>query len=309
MPEDSFISGQQNSTDPEQSISAQQFPSTELIILILSGIFGLLFLIWVYYEIRFQLLQRFYKNCLNEVIDAPPNLNPSYEGKLIFLVGKIQLPSPFYLSDPVLPFFEMTGSVFLKRHVEMLQWCKNKRNDFEKRWSAKPIKTSEKQYENPIWYEQLRDDIFLDESDVNVIPFKLCKEAVKMLPVSRSLNTVSTFLTEQIEGYKVTADSSYYYLRKFDGKSGIESTDPEVGDYRIRYYVSEVGTYVTILGEYRDGMIEKYKGKLLFVDAGFVSVNTIFERYTSEASFKQNQIRALGVLGLVVGVILAASIF
>jgi hypothetical protein len=241
------------------------------------------------------------------VIDAPPNLNPLYEGKLVFLVGKIHVSSPYYLSDPLMPFFDITRSVLLKRHVEMLQWHKNNENIYEKKWCAKPISNYNKQYTNPIWCEKLKDDIFLDDSDVNVLPFKLCKEAVKMLPVSGSIETVLTNSNEQVEGYKVSADLSYYYLRQKNNYNNTGGLELEVGDYRLRYYFLEVGTYVTVLGEYKNGVIEKYKNKLLFVDAGFVSINTVFERYISEARNRQDEIRALGIVWLVVGVILAAS--
>ncbi|OMJ96354.1 hypothetical protein SteCoe_97 [Stentor coeruleus] len=305
--EESYYSAEQNSTTTGPQTDISEITGTKLVLLAFCGFSLIITFIWIYYEIKYKLQKRFYNSCLNEVIDAPPNLNPLYEGKLVFLVGKIHSSSPNYLSDPLMPFFDITNSVLLKRHVEMLQWYKNNENIYEKKWCAKPIINYNKQYANPLWCEKFKDDILIDNSDVNVLPFKLCREAVKMLPVSGSIKSVLINSNEQVEGYKVSADPSYYYLSQKDTYNNTENLEFEIGDYRIRYYALEVGTNVTVLGEYKNGVIEKYKNKLLFVDAGFLSINTIFERYISEARCKQDQIRAAGIVWLVVGVILAAS--
>ncbi|OMJ89031.1 hypothetical protein SteCoe_8850 [Stentor coeruleus] len=305
--EESYFLAEQNSTTTDSQLDISEITGTKFILLACCGFSLIITLISIYYEIKYQLERKFYKSCLNEVIDAPPNLNPLYEGKLIFLVGKIHLSSPCYLSDPLMPFFDITKWILLKRNVEMLQWYKNNKNIYEKKWCEKPIFNYNKQYANPIWCEKFKDEIFLDDSDVNVLPFKLCREAVKMLPVGGSKEAVLMNNNEQADGYKVSADPSYYYLSQKDTYNNNGGLELDVGDYRVKYYFLEVGTYVTVLGEYKNGVIEKYKNKLLFVDSGFVSINTIFERYISEARYKQNQIRAVGIIWFFVGIIMAAS--
>ena len=128
-----FVSSDNSSNDIDTSVSTSYLSEIGHISLFGSGfliVLATLFL-YLYLEIRYLYRRFFYKTCLNEVIDAPQSLDSAYEGKLVFLVGKLLVDHPYYLTDPVLPLFETAGSLLLQRHVEMLQWTKNKKNIFE----------------------------------------------------------------------------------------------------------------------------------------------------------------------------------
>ena len=143
-----------------------------------------------------------------------------------------------------------------------------------------------------------------EEPDVYVSEFKLSKEALNLLPINGSMRVVEPLEIEcKVRGYKVRTDSVYYYLTK----SEENNYEPQVGDYRIRYNYLELGTVVTILGEYKKATIGKYKNRVLFADAGFSSVNKIFEIYRERDKFKQYLVRSLGLLGLIIGVIVSTT--
>ena len=296
-----------NSTEIKTSISADFLTELQNVSLLSIGsiIASVIFLICIYLELHFQYNRYFYRKCLREVVDAPQCEDASCEGKLVFLVGKLQFAHPYYLSDPVLPFFEITGSILLKRHVEMLQWSCTGKKSYEKKWSTIPVyNKNTKEFINPTWDPSLCNEILSEELDVYINSFKLCNEAIKLVSLNRSMKTVAPFEIEgSIKGYQVRVDSTYYYLTK----NSCQEYEPSIGDYRIKYFYLELGTFVTVLGEYKQGKIERYKNKLLFADAGFVSINTIFERYQNDSDYRQNMVRALGLLGVIVGVIIASA--
>jgi hypothetical protein len=100
-------------------------------------------------ELTYQYRKFFFKRCHSDAVDAPNVLSQSYEGKLVYLVGKLQLSCQCFISDPVLPFFEFAEAIRVKRYVEMLQWEKHGKS-FEPGWFPGPLKTSCKEYKNPV---------------------------------------------------------------------------------------------------------------------------------------------------------------
>ena len=107
------------------------------------------------------------------------------------------------------------------------------------------------------------------------------------------------------KGFSLYTDSFYYYLVQ----KKVRNYEPQVGDYRIQYSYLELGTFVTILGEYKKGKIGKYKKMVLFADVGLVSVDKIIGNYCNRETLQQNIVRTFGVLGVFVGVIVCCSFF
>ena len=269
---------------------------------------SLLLISYLFTELKFQYRSYFFNKCAKEVIDAPNALSPDYEGKLIYLVGKLELHRPCYLSDPLLPFVETTTSVVLKRSVEMLQWHHGHAFKTELKWSAGPLKSVMDTHRNPSWDSRLENRTIEGEYEVQIFPFHIDKEIIKMIPVTGITRTLS--LNPGLESgncslqdYQVYSDSLYYYL----SKRKVAEYVPEIGDYRIKYSSLELGSYATIFGEYSHGSIKKYKNTLLFADTGIVSMDKIICSILRDESFKQKIIRFFLAAGGIAGIILATT--
>lgn len=250
-------------------------------------------------ELRYCYQKHFYKKCLNEVVDGPSCPDPAYEGKLVFLVGKLHTKAPVYLHDPDFQFFEVTGVLLLRRQVEMLQWSKVENKFLDRVWSESSIKLKNNQVQNPNWDPNFKSRTLDHSFEVFVSNIKLCSEGAKILQKNREFKPICPCqIKERTLDKFISSDGLYYYVRN-------EEIGLEVGDFRIRYYYLELGNYVTVLGEYKNGKIEKYNGKLLVVENGVITVEVIFSRLLEEESFRQNLFRVLGALSIMIGGILA----
>jgi hypothetical protein len=268
-----------------------------LIILIIAGVMLLAF---VYTELRFRYRQYFYNKCLNEVIDAPAELNQNYNGKLVFLVGKLTQNSPVYFYDPVFPYFEITGVGLVKRQVEMYQFRRDSSKNYEKTWNSSPIKNSQEAFKNPSW--RFKSETLTEEIDLSVSHIKLSKECFGILQEKGCLKPMYPHeICETVGSFHIHSDDVYYYLTQ-------EKNELQVGDYRFRYFYLELGNYVTILGEYFNGNVRKFKGSLIFAENGVVSVESIFERMKERNRFSQNVVRVLTVVALLVSFLAATFV-
>jgi len=264
----------------------------------------LLALVFILYtELRYCYRKYFYKKCLNDVVDGPMYPDPAYEGKLVFIVGKLHTKTPVYLSDPDFPFFEATGVYLLRRQVEMLQWRNGEKNSLENVWSGSTIKLNNSQAQNPTWDINLKSQNLCENVEFFVSNLRLSVEARKILQKNENFKPVPPCsIKERTVNRFISADGLYYYILK-------EETGLQVGDYRIRYFCLELGSFVTVLGEYKNGRIEKYNNKLIVVENGVVTVELIFARLLEEELFRQNLFRVFGALSLVIGGILATFNF
>ena len=269
---------------------------------------SILFLFYLYTELKFQYRSSFFKKCAKEVVDAPNALSPDYEGKLVYLVGKLELHRPCYLSDPLLPFVETTTSVVLKRSVEMLLWHYRRAFNAEMKWSARPLKSVMDAHKNPQWDPRLENTTIEGEYEVQIFPFHIDKEIIKMIPATGITRTLS--LNPGLESgncslkdYQVYSDSLYYYL----SKRNVAEYVPGIGDYRIKYSSLELGSYATVFGEYSQGSVKKYKNTLLFADIGIVSMDKIIFSILRDESFKQKMVRFFLVAGGIAGIILGTT--
>lgn len=259
----------------------------------------LLSLLIIFTEIRYCYRKHFYKKCLNEVVDGPTCPDPAYEGKLVFVVGKLHTKAPVYLHDPDFQFFEVTGVLLLRRQVEMLQWAKGENKSLERIWSGSSIKIKNDRVQNPYWDPNFKSRTLEQKFEVFVSNIRLCSEGSKILQKDREFKPICPCqIKERTLDKFISSDGLYYYVRN-------EEIGLEVGDFRIRYYYLELGNYITVLGEYKNGTIEKFNGKLLVVENGVITVELIFTRLLEEESFRQNLFRVLGALSLMIGGVLA----
>lgn len=295
------------STNPDVSSSVD----TSVFSIINTSTWGLLCLIMtllafvfiLYTELRYLYRKYFYKKCLNEVVDGPMCPDPAYEGKLVFLVGKLHTKTPVYLFDPNFPFFEVTGVFLLRRQVEMLQWNNGKKNSLEKVWSGSAIKLKNRQIQNPTWDFGFKSQNLCENVEVFVSNLRLCGEARKILQKNENFKAITPCqIKEKTMDRFISADGLYYYILK-------DEVGLQVGDYRVRYFYLELGNFVTVLGEYKNGRIEKFNNQLIVVENGVVTVELIFARLLEEELFKQNLFRVFGALSLMIGGIIATFNF
>lgn len=272
--------------------------------LILASIF---FLAYLYTELKFQYRCYFFNKCNREVEDAPNALSSDSEGKLIYLVGKLQVHGPCFLSDPLLPFVESTSSIMMKRSVEMMQWQSGKSKKKVLKWVKYQVKNQGNK-ENPIWDPRLENKTFEQEYDIQIFPYKISKDTAKMIPITGVVRNSNVNTSREsdcciLKGYQIYSDCLYYYLSKRRETNFL----PQAGDYRIKYFSLELGSYATVLGEYSQGSIKKYRNKLLFAESGIVSMDKIMYKIQRQEAFRQKIMRFLFAAGIVSGIILAST--
>ena len=291
--------------DPNVSSSVD----TELVLDLYSNIWAIiclvvssiLLLVFVYTELRFRYRKYFYNKCLNEVVDAPSEFDPNYNGKLVFLVGKVMQKSPVYFYDPAFPYFEITGVSLVKRQVEMLQWHRNSNKFYEKVWSSAPIIKNPEVYRNPCWRYQ--SETLTDDIELSVSQIIMSKDCVLALQEKGNLKPMLPYeVHEKLGDSHVCSDEIFYYLKQ-------NKENWQVGDYRFRYFYLELGNYVTVLGEYCNGRIGKFRGSLVFAEYGVVSAESMIESKKNEDAFNQNVVRAFAALCLLVSTLFATFIY
>jgi len=273
-----------------------------------SGILFVSLCVCLYYEVRYLVYKRFLKKCKREAREASSYLDPDLEGKLVYVTGRLQVSPPVYLTDPTLPVVTVSQAFLLKRTVQMYLWKEtlgneNSKSEYFPGWSSYHIDSGRFQnpvYCNPSWDQTLQNAVFKIQPQTYLQSYKLTKEVMKKIPIKQKLKKLRPSENPgPVDGFCVYIDNEYFYL---SNKKKTPYT-PEVGDYRIKYSYLDLDTSVSILGEQRGNTLKKYRGKLLEVARGNLTLSALIENKLSAKRFRQYIVRIGALISSVIGFI------
>lgn len=255
---------------------------------------GLISLHWLYKELTSNQVSKdisFIRSQLEH-----PNVPPK-EGDIVHLTGNLLNTGSQVVKDEL--FGISVPGLKLQRKVEMLQWSKSQDSqNYLQKWSELHIdsKDFEEGFANP------KFRIFEFE---NIAKGDLVVDQIKVHP--KILKLIKTWQEVRGnyggKGFNQVCSEDKVYLSAED----VKDDKFGIGSYRVLHRVIPSFINVSLIGQYRSGMISDYKGILLFRE-GTASISKLIEEYqeVNHNGLKFNRI--FSVIGIAAGILYGKSI-
>lgn len=248
------------------------------------------------------------------VVSLSTEVDPAREGQLIHLTGPIETDQS--VSDEQ---FEVTAEgVRLVRSVEMFQWIESSRTETQQNLGGSETRVTTYSYA-PDWSDRHHDSSRFEEPMDHQNPAMIYErrsfsvDGAELGAFSLGRNVldgiggaeafpipaahVETLQGALADNAEVSAVDGAIYL-------GANPTQPQVGDYRIRYELVPLGT-ISVIGQQRGDGLAAYGTQagdsLLIVEVGNRSAQEMFDSAASSNSVMTWVLRVGGLLLLIAG--------
>lgn len=244
-----------------------------------------------------------------------PKVLPKNEGKLVHLIGEINLPQDdFMLEDDV---FGLKFPVMkLSREVEMYQWKEIQETKKEKLTGGKEKKVTTYKYQKR-WSSSEIDSQKFKESSKYHNPQKVYNSSGKDMPKFKMGDfTLSNSLTFRISNYKplsfkkedLNFENDYdleFHVTDNTIYIGKDPSNPQIGDLKVNFYGVFPGPYSILAQQSQDTLtaynFEDIDEAVLILKPGKKTAKALLAEQSSNASKLKWILRLIGFLLIAFG--------
>jgi hypothetical protein len=241
---------------------------------------GLTALIWLVLEYTNTSGWRLIAEAKGEIMQANQPSKRT-DGALLHTVGPLKLKDDNSLVDPDVTIKFKGARV--RRVVEMYQWEKSSTGNIDSYysiWSSSAISSYNHSYfyQNPSWDSDLQSKYILNDSPASVNGFHIPTTLLSSLEKGDLVSPQSLVLPRFSEKVSlvVYSDSSYIYLSS-KSRAATATFYPEIGDYRVVYYVVPSNVQVAVIGEQQNNDLVSWRGQVLLLSNSILDSDAMLE--------------------------------
>jgi hypothetical protein len=237
-------------------------------------------LVWVALEYTNTSGWRLIADAKGEFIEAKEPSRRT-DGRLLHVVGPLELKDALIYDSDLMIVFK---GARVRRSVEMYQWQKQSSggvDNYYSVWSHSAISSSNHSYAypNPTWDSRISSKTILNESRASVNGFHIPSSLLNSLSNSAApASPHSLHLQHFLHSVSLVVyiDANYIYLTP-RARPTTEAYYPDVGDYRLLYYVDPGNTTVAVIGEQRNDALASWKGQILLLSDTILDSDALLE--------------------------------